>query len=207
MMKRLVTMIFVAGLLGLVSGCGKLNDQEPAPAAAKDASAPSNSSASSTGAVTSTSGEAGAQQSVMMPDGTVYKGEIKNGKPEGWGTLTDTGGTYQKGGWRNGGAYRVTGTCVLPDGTKEEGTWNADGSKCGGTIWYLDQRIYKGDWVIVDGQPEMPYGPGTMTWPDGRQYAGHFVDGKMDGVGKMSYPDGRVEDGTWKQDAFVGPAK
>jgi hypothetical protein len=68
----------------------------------------------------------------------------------------------------------------------------------------VDKRIYKGDWVIVNGQPEMPFGTGTMTWPDGRQYVGHFTNGKRDGVGKMTYPDGRIEDGAWKQDAFVG---
>jgi hypothetical protein len=53
----------------------------------------------------------------------------------------------------------------------------------------------------------LPDGTGAMTWPDGRQYAGHFRGGKMDGIGKMTWPDGRVEDGTWKQDAFQGSAK
>jgi hypothetical protein len=225
MMKRLVclvTMIFAVALLGLVGGCGKLNDQEPAahpaPATAKDAGAPTNGEAGSTGAVRLAGGAAAlegelkaggtnAQQTIVSPDGTVYTGEVKDGKPEGWGTLTDARGTYQKGEWRNGAAYRISGTCVLADGTREEGTWNDDGTKCGGTIWFADKRIYKGDWVIVDGQPELPYGAGTMTWPDGRQYAGHFINGKLDGIGKMTYPDGRVEDGSWTQDAFVVPAK
>lgn len=201
MMKRLgflVTIIFTGALLGLVSGCGKLNDQEPAPQLAPAAVGSTTASGNS---------ETGAQQTVVSPDGTVYQGGIKNGRPDGWGTLTDAKGTYQKGEWRNGTAYRVTGTCVFPDGTKEEGTWNGDGSKSGGTIWYADQRIYKGDWVVRDGRAEMPYGAGTMSWPDGRQYAGGFVNGKMDGVGKMTYPDGKVEDGTWKQDAFVGSGK
>jgi hypothetical protein len=206
MMKRLgflVTVIFAVTLLDLVGGCGKLNDQEPA---AHPAPAPANSVVSGTSAV-GLGGGTNAQQTLVMPDGTVYKGEIKNGKPEGWGTLTDTKGSYQKGEWRNGAAYRVSGTCVLPDGTKEEGNWNDDGTKCGGTIWFADKRIYKGDWVVMEGQPELPYGTGAMTWPDGRQYAGHFTNGKMDGVGKMTYPDGRIEDGSWKQDAFVRPAK
>jgi len=203
-MKRLVTIIFAVGLLGLAGGCGKLNDQEPAPAA-KDAGASTNGAASGTTA--SGSGGTGSQQTLVMPDGTVYKGEVKNGKPEGWGIVTDARGSYQKGEWLNGMAYRVTGTCVLPDGTKEEGTWNDDGTKCGGTIWYTDQRIYKGDWVVVQGQAELPYGTGTMTWPDGRQYAGGFVNGKMEGTGKMTHPDGKIEEGTWSQDAFVGQAK
>jgi hypothetical protein len=218
MMKRLGFLVTIFFAVGLAGGCGKLNDQEPATqsasAAAKDAGAPAKADDGGTNAVAlaggttaSRGGDTGAQQTIVSPDGTVYKGEVKDGKPNGWGTLTDTRGSYQKGEWRNGGAYRITGTCVFPDGTKEEGTWNADGSKSGGTIWYADQRIYKGDWVIVDGRAEMPYGAGTMTWPDGRQYAGGFVGGKMDGVGKMTYPDGKVEDGAWKQDAFVGPVK
>ncbi len=224
-MKRLVfllTIIFAVPLLGLVGGCGKLNDQEPsarpAPAGAKNTGALTNIAANGSGAValgggtTTPGGElkvgaASAQQSLMAPDGTVYVGEVSNGKPNGQGALSDTRGSYQKGEWRNGAVYRVSGTCVLPDGTKETGTWNNDGTKCGGTIWFTDGRIYKGDWVIVEGKADLPYGMGAMTWPDGRQYAGHFVNGKMDGVGKMTYPDGKVEDGSWKRDAFVGAAK
>ena len=207
-MKRLVfllTVIFAVSLVGLVGGCGKLNDQapaaQPAPAAAKEA-----------GGKTAPGGElkvgeTNSLQTVVAPDGTVYKGELKDGKPNGQGTLTDARGSYQKGEWRNGKAYRISGTAVLPDGTKEVGTWNDDGTMCGGTIWFTDGRIYKGDWVIVEGLADLPYGMGAMTWPDGRQYAGHFVNGKMDGVGKMTYLNGKVEDGSWKQDAFVGAAK
>jgi hypothetical protein len=196
MMKRLgifLAMIFGMGLLG---GCGKLNDQEPA--ANKDATVVTNESRSV---------ETKARQSIVTPDGSVYEGEMKDGRPNGPGTLTDARGSYQKGEWRNGAAYRVSGTCVLPDGTKEEGTWNNDGTTCGGTIFYPDKRIYKGDWVIVEGRAELPYGMGAMTWPDGRQYTGHFRNGKMDGAGKMTYADGKVEDGTWVQDAFQGAAK
>jgi hypothetical protein len=221
MMKRLaflLTIIFAVPLLGLVGGCGKPNDQPPAVAEAKDTGAPANVDAySSTGLTLPPGktapgenlkvGETNSLQTLVAPDGTVYKGELKDGKPNGQGTLTDARGSYQKGEWRNGKAYRISGTCVLPDGTKETGTWNDDGTKCGGTIWYADGRIYKGDWVIVEGQADLPYGTGAMTWPDGRQYAGHFVNGKMDGVGKLTHPDGNVEDGTWKQDAFVGAAK
>ncbi len=43
-----------------------------------------------------------------------------------------------------------------------------------------------------------------MTWPDGRTYTGHFLDGQMDGAGKMTYPDGRIEEGTWMQGKFMG---
>jgi hypothetical protein len=195
-MKRVMIFLTMVCAAAVLAGCGKLNDQEPA--AKQD-----------TGAVTneSRSVQTNAQPTLITPDGSVYEGEMKDGRPDGIGTLTDARGSYQKGEWRNGEVYRVSGTCVLPDGTKEEGTWNNDGSTCGGTIWYPDKRIYKGDWVIVNGQAELPFGAGGMTWPDGRQYTGRFVNGKMDGAGKMTYPGGKVEDGTWTLDAFQGAAR
>ena len=210
MMKRLaflLTGIFAVLLVGLVGGCGKLNDQPAANGAAKDTTTATPAGEKTAPRGELKFGEPNSLQTVVAPDGTVYTGELKNGKPEGQGTLTDPKGTYQKGEWRDGKAYRVTGTCVLPDGTKEVGTWNDDGTTCGGTISFTDGRIYKGDWVIVEGQTDLPYGTGSMTWPDGRQYTGHFVNGKMDGAGKLTHPDGKVEDGAWKQDAFVGAAK
>jgi len=220
-MKRyafFLTMIFGVSLAFWVGGCGKGNDQKSAAAGAKDAGAPGSGDAFGPAGLalaggTTTAGDGlkiggtNEVRSLVTADGTVFEGEMKDGKPNGRGTVTDSRGTYQKGEWRNGVVYRVSGTCVLPDGTKEVGTWNYDGTKCGGTIWFPDGRIYKGDWVIVEGKADLPFGTGAMTWPDGRQYAGHFVDGKMDGVGKMTYPDGKIEDGQWKQDAFAGAAK
>jgi hypothetical protein len=101
----------------------------------------------------------------------------------------------------------VSGTWVALDGTKEEGTWNNDGSQSGGTIRWIDGREYKGDWKLTDGLTDLPDGTGTMTWPDGRMYVGQFQDGKLNGTGKMTYPGGKVENGLWKRDKFAGAAK
>ncbi len=219
-----LTMVLGAVLLFGLAGCGELEDQVPAP---KKAGAQTNSvvatppvvtlgdgnalagSVSSTSAVDSldgqgTSGETGG---FVMRDGTVYEGGIKNHQPHGQGTATNPNGTYQKGEWRDSRPYRISGTWVAADGTKEVGTWNYDGTKSEGTIWLTDGRVYKGEWMPVDGQADLPIGQGTMTWPDGRQYAGHFHNGQMDGTGKMTWPNGRVEVGTWSKDSFVGPTK
>jgi hypothetical protein len=228
-MKRVhffLTMVFVGALLCLFAGCSKLEDQEPGtknsgtvtngvartPDAmtlsdVKTMPAPDEKTVTASDGKTVPADWADARHSFVTRDGTVYEGEMKDGKPNGQGTATDARGTYQKGEWRNGAIYRVSGTCVFPDGTKEVGTWNNDGTTSGGTIWRSDGRIYKGEWLVVEGQNELPSGTGTMTWPDGRQYAGHFMNGKMDGVGKMTWPDGKIEDGTWAEDAFVGAAK
>lgn len=132
MMKRwgiFLTTIFVTGLL---AGCGKLEDQEPA---AKDTGKPATSASNDVGPLSLTDGKTvpvdastnlNAHQTIVSADGALYEGEMKNGRPNGQGTLTDPRGSYQKGEWRDGAAYRVSGTCVLPDGTREEGTTATD---------------------------------------------------------------------------------
>ncbi len=142
--------------------------------------------------------------SLSFADGSRYVGGFHDGQPNGQGTLSVPGGTIQQGEWRDGKNYRTTGTLIGPDRTKEVGTWNFDGTKCGGTIAWTDGRGYSGDWKVFKDSGELPDGAGTMTWPDGRKYVGQFHDGKMDGAGKMTYPGRKVEEGLWKQGVFVG---
>ncbi len=142
-------------------------------------------------------------ETLKMADGRTFMGEVARGVPDGHGLLITADGTNQKGEWHLGSAYRVSGTWVAPDGTKEIGTWNYDGTPNGGTILWKDGRVYKGDWSVREGAPEAPEGMGTMTWPDGRTYTGNFLDGKMDGAGKMTYPDGKVKEGNWAQGKLI----
>jgi hypothetical protein len=150
------------------------------------------------------SGQPDGHGSVTFPDGATYVGEFRNNQFNGQGTLTSPDGSTQHGEWRDGNPYRVSGIDIEPDGTKEVGTWNYDGTKCGGAITWKDGREYKGDWKIVDGGTDLPDGSGSMKYPDGRKYVGQFHGGKMSGTGKMTYPDGKVEAGLWKDGKFVG---
>jgi len=143
---------------------------------------------------------------LVMPGGTVYVGEMRDGRPNGFGTITSVGGTHQWGEFRNGLSYRLTGRWVGPGGLEEEGTWNLDGTRCGGTIRYKDGRVYQGDWLLEGGAAEVPSGMGTMTWPDGTVYVGEFRYGRMDGKGRMVNARGMVKEGSWKRDQFIGPA-
>lgn len=149
-------------------------------------------------------GATNSQGTIRSPDGTVYVGELKDGQPGGQGTYSDPQGTHQRGEFRNGKPYKIAGTWVSTDGIKEEGVWNFDGSRSGGTISWPDGRVYRGDWKNMDGAPEVPYGEGAMAWPDGRKYVGHFRNGKMDGAGRMAYPDGKIQDGLWLDGKFTG---
>jgi hypothetical protein len=142
---------------------------------------------------------------IPLAKGAIYQGAVgHDGKPEGQGTLTQPTGTILQGEWRDGKPYRLSGTAVYADGTREVGTWNYDVSKGDGKITWRDGRIYKGNWKFVEGVPDRPDGSGEMTWPDGRKYVGQFRGGKMNGVGKMTYPNGKVEDGSWQEDGFLG---
>ena len=140
-MKRVVFLLTTVFGAALLAGCGKLEDQEPV---AKDTGAQTNAAAHGSGALTLSDGRTAvetnveAQRSFVMRDGTVYEGGMKDGKPDGRGTVANPNGTFQKGEWRDGRPYRISGIWVAPDGTKEEGTWNYDGSASGGTILWKD---------------------------------------------------------------------
>jgi len=142
--------------------------------------------------------------SFTLPDGTTYTGEYVNGLPQGDGTVTNPNGSNLHGKWVLGQPYRVKGTWVEPDGTREMGAWNGDGNPSGGIIEWKDGRRYDGPWKPMEDGPELPDGTGTMTWSDGRKYVGQFHDGKMQGTGKMTHPDGSVEEGFWVADKFIG---
>jgi hypothetical protein len=147
------------------------------------------------------------EETIMSMDGTVFTGQVKDGRPHGQGLLSSPNGTRQQGQWRNGQGFQITGKLVCPDGTIEVGTWNRDGSKSGGTIAWSNGKNYEGEWKLQSNSlPELPNGKGTMKWPDGRVYTGQFEDGLMEGRGKMTYPNGKIEEGLWKLGWYAGPA-
>ena len=172
-------------------------------------------------------GEPSGQGTETWTNGTWYSGEWRDGKPNGSGTFVFSSGhtlvgefkdgnangriifsapngTNTKGEWRDGKPYTISGTNLFRDGTIEVGTWNHDGTKCGGRITSKDGHEYEGDWKLRLGSTELPDGMGAMTWPEGHKYVGQFRDGKMDGNGKMIYPDGKIQEGMWKDGKFVG---
>ena len=143
---------------------------------------------------------------LLLPGGLTYVGDMRHNLADGSGTLSGPFGINLYGQWRNGNPYKLSGTLADTNGTKEAGTWNYDGSKCGGTIWYSDGRVYQGDWKLTVNGIDLPDGMGTMTWPDGRVYIGEFRNGHLDGKGRMVNPRGTMQDGLWKRDQFIGPS-
>src|SRR5664280_2945946 len=120
-MKRIrlvLTAVVGAILFAFLYGCGEPNGQET--------EARTNwmreTSATSVGAEGAEKVAGGhSLGKFLLRDGTVYEGEVFKGQPSGQGTIINPNGTHQQGEWRHGKAYRLTGTWVGPDVTKEVG--------------------------------------------------------------------------------------
>ena len=78
-----------------------------------------------------------------------YEGEIRNGKPDGFGILIWFDGIKYVGNFKDGKEHGQ-GTFTSPDGTKYVGEWK-DGKK---------------------------HGQGTETWSSGWKYVGEWREGK-----------------------------
>ncbi len=68
-----------------------------------------------------------------------------------------------------------------------------------GTLTFDDGRKYAGD--LSDG---VPFGLGTMIWPNGDAYHGYWKNGRREGAGIMTSVNDGVYDGTWKGDRKHG---
>ena len=145
-----------------------------------------------------------------------YKGEITNGKPNGFGFLIYPYGKKSVvGEWKNGKEWNTKHTKT--DGTLigkfENGEWIGSwgvlyfGIRNGFTRWYeekwegLESEDNK-DLLKYEGEIKngFPNGQGTSTFPDGEKYVGEFEDGSPNGQGTFTNPDGsmyigRYEDG------------
>jgi hypothetical protein len=171
-----------------------------------------------------------AQQTNTLPGGAKYVGEMKDGKPDGTGTLIKTNGEMYVGEfknglpngnvthtWPDGGEYigqvmsglpHGHGTYKTPAGTNAQGEWR-----------HGKPYTVSGMKILPDGTREVGVwnyagtrSGGTITWKDGRRYEGDWkvVVGKSDlpdGHGKMTYPDGKVEEGLWEDGKFMGSSK
>ena len=117
---------------------------------------------------------------LRYPDGTLYKGTLKDGVPDGRGYFQDPNGTQYEGEVRMG---ERTGT---------------------GEALYANGNDYKGE--FKNGKRD---GTGTMTWALGGRYEGGWKNDRPSGPGKIVYAgtSGRevaVQDGRNPERVRVG---
>lgn len=88
------------------------------------------------------------------------------------------------------------GTYVAYDCTRYEGTFNGGYLWGPGKITYPDGRVVEGDFQV-----NQLFGMGVATWPDGRRYEGQFRHGQSFGVGVYRTADGVTDEGLFRPGA------
>lgn len=112
---------------------------------------------------------------VLLDDGSMYMGQIRDSLFNGHGTCIYTDGTVYQGEWK-------------------DGLWNGNGS-----VIYPDGDIYKGTF-----RNHIKEGKGTYTYHSGARYNGEWKNDKFNGKGKLYFADGGIYDGAWKDDMKHG---
>jgi len=121
-----------------------------------------------------------------------YEGEIKNGLPNGQGTVTLNDGEKYVGEWKDGKNYGQ-GTFYYTDGSVYVGELKGGERNGQGTFTWSDGHKYVGEYK--DGNN---YGQGTYTFKKGNKYVGGWKYGKRNGQGTITWSDGEKYVGEWK---------
>ncbi|MCM1108650.1 MAG: hypothetical protein NC388_06295 [Clostridium sp.] len=112
-------------------------------------------------------------ETLELPDGT-YRGECRDGNPDGYGEFTGRGKTlYYSGEWKTG---------------------QKDGYG----------RLQRGD-TVYEGffRADKASGQGRMTFPDGSEYKGEWLDNRRQGYGEWTTPCGLTFRGQWDADTLT----
>ena len=130
--------------------------------------------------------------------GYTYIGQFKNGKRNGKGNLSSKDNKYNyDGGWKDDKKNGV-GT-LFDNGDKYTGDF-IDDKYCGnGTLCGKNGEIYECE--FKDGKPN---GIGRVTLVNGDVYTGTFDDGKICGQVSIKYKNGESYDGYYKDDKKCG---
>jgi hypothetical protein len=160
-----------------------------------------------------------AQGKLTLEDGSIYEGDIINGKPHGKGKLTLTFGIYE-GDFVNG-VRTGKAKLVYSNGDIYEGDYT-NGKRTGvGKYTFANGESYEGDWVdanyhgkgkytytngdIFEGiyENDVPQLKGKMIYTNGIVYEGDLIGSVPNGKGKMILTDGKVAEGNWKDGKFI----
>ena len=101
---------------------------------------------------------------ITYANGAKYKGELKDGIPNGQGFLS------------------------LPDGGKYVGEFKEGIINGQGTVTLSDGRKYSGE--FKEGKK---HGQGIYTYPNGDKYTGGYKDGLKNGLGALTYGKGKSD--------------
>lgn len=128
---------------------------------------------------------------------TCYRGETKNGKPNGYGVLTIGDSIAYSGQWKDG-KREGYGSVTDSLGRQIAAQWQAD------TITTATRRDTDGVYHGEMDRRLRASGHGTWTGDDGTYYAGHWQQDKRDGIGCGIERSGKARAGDWLGGKYRG---
>jgi hypothetical protein len=141
----------------------------------------------------------------ILPSGSVYSGEFKDGEINGFGVCDYVDGSKYRGAWKQ--RYPDgQGTKTFPDGTSWTGLWERglprddQGVLLAEFLRMKALRTQEGDIQTGCISGDCNAGIGVMMYADGSRYDGMFQGGKANGEGVFSYANrtryvGRLQHG------------
>eukprot|EP01017_Pseudomicrothorax_dubius_P035328 TRINITY_DN4933_c0_g1_i1.p1 TRINITY_DN4933_c0_g1~~TRINITY_DN4933_c0_g1_i1.p1 ORF type:complete len:514 (-),score=103.72 TRINITY_DN4933_c0_g1_i1:46-1587(-) len=131
-------------------------------------------------------------------DGSIYVGQMKEGRKHGWGRLVYPDGSLYEGYWKEDVQYGF-GRLIRANGDVYEGLCKEGKANGVGLYAKPNGYVYKGEWF-----DDKMHGTGEEIWKDGTTYVGGFVQGKFEGKGVLRMADGTVYEGDFLADKFHG---
>lgn len=166
-------------------------------------------------------GDLSAGSTIRYPNGNVYVGELRDGRPHGYGKMRYAGGETYTGEWSAGARHgwgirtaagdkyagewhegKALGLWAVDygDGARYAGQWRDRSFHGLGILVCADGEIYVGDW-----QGGRRHGRGVSVRPDGTRYDGEWRRNLPHGWGIFTWPDGSKYCGEWQDGQMHGP--
>ncbi|KAM3127340.1 hypothetical protein pb186bvf_020566 [Paramecium bursaria] len=135
---------------------------------------------------------------IEIDDGFLYKGQLQDGKPNGFGRLYFGSRCVYEGNWMKGQKH---GKGIQYDqNSVYEGHFDQDKKSGQGSLIFIDKQ-FEGDWI-----DDSLVGITKIKYNDGSQYEGYTKYLLRDGKGRYCY-DGGYYDGDWKNDKRQGSGR
>ena len=148
---------------------------------------------------------------MILPNGSMYEGELKEWFPEGSGTAHYNDGTSFQGEWRRG-IPRGPGERSGPGMATLRGCFGEAGcSGPGSRVFEVDGEVFTYKGQLKDNRM---HGKGTLAWPTPNEkvYTGDFYNDSIVGSGRMSWIETgenrkTVYEGAFQEGRFHGQGK
>jgi hypothetical protein len=135
---------------------------------------------------------------IRYSDGSVYDGELIDGKKNGKGKLTRVNDDIYDGEWKDD-MWNGKGVFSTKKGSVYDGHWKDNKRNGRGKQTWADGEFYDGEW-----KDDKRNGRGKQTWADGKFYDGEWKDDKKEGKGELTRVNHDIYDGEWKDDMWNG---